>query len=178
MELVEILAEVIKYIVPAALVLLAVKYMNDAQMKKQRLDQQQVFKSELLKQHLPLKLAAYERAILFLERLSPENILPRVNGSGKRADEFRMQLVQEIRNEYQHNLVQQLYISQQGWAALLQAKEEVLTMINQASKDVKPEEDGIVLAKKIIESLAKIKEHPTHKATLLLKMDIQQLFKL
>jgi hypothetical protein len=176
MEIVEIIAEVLKYVVPALLVLLAVKYVNDAQQGRVESDQLAQVKREVMRQHLPLRLAAYERAILFLERISPEHLLARVSANGKGIDEFRAELVQEIREEYEHNLAQQLYISPQGWVGLVRAKDEILGLIHQTAQGLQDEEDARALARKILERTRDQSELTAYKVRFLLKKDIQQLF--
>ena len=176
MESVEIIAEVLKYAVPGALILFAVKLMADAQLKRQQLESIKKNALELYKQHLPLKLNAYERAILFLERISPENIFVRVSSAGKTAAQYHRELVQEIRNEFEHNLTQQLYISNQGWQALVNAKEEILGSINQASRELKPEDEALALSKRVIQQMTKSGQSPSHKATFVLKADINRMF--
>ncbi|MBE7179085.1 MAG: hypothetical protein INR69_21965, partial [Mucilaginibacter polytrichastri] len=59
----------------------------------------------------PLKLQAYERLILFLDRINPANMVIRLRDDELTAREFEILMVQEIRQEYQHNVTQQLYVS-------------------------------------------------------------------
>lgn len=176
MELVEIIAEILKYVVPALLVLLAVKFVQDSHTRQVEQRELAQVKREVMQQHLPLRLSAYERAILFLERISPEHLLARVSGSGKSVDEFRAELVQEIREEYEHNLAQQLYISPQGWEGLVQAKDEILALIHQTAQGLQNEEDGRALARKILERTRDRSELTAYKVRIMLKRDIQQLF--
>ncbi len=176
MEVVEIIAEVLKYVVPAGLILLTIKYLNDVNLEKEKLTQSSVLQREIIDRHMPLRIAAYERAVLLLERISPQNLLFRVNGSGKSAPQFHEELVHEIRNEYEHNLAQQVYISNRGWIALIQAKEEILSIINNASREMPEDADGIMLSRCIIEKTASMKELPSQKAIFVLKSDIQNLF--
>ena len=173
----ELVAEVLKYMIPAVLVLITIRLLQDDRKKESAAQHIRQMQGEIMRQHLPVKLTAYERAILFLERISPENLLPRVNGAGKPSDQFHLELVRDIRNEFEHNLAQQLYISPEGWAALVHAKEQVLALINQAAKQMTAEDDGISMSRKIIESYSQMGDLPTHKATFVLKSDIQKLFK-
>ena len=178
MEIVEIIAEVLKYIAPAAILLIAYKFMNDAQAEKTKAQQQNLVRTEMLKQHLPLKLSAYERAVLFLERITPSSLLPRYgNGEGRPAKQFHFELINDIRSEFEHNLAQQIYISHHSWAALVQAKEEIINIVNNAYRELNEEANGLDLSKKIIEKISSSKSIPTHKATFVLKTDIHELFK-
>ncbi|MEM8897589.1 MAG: hypothetical protein AAGC85_05765 [Bacteroidota bacterium] len=137
-----------------------------------------MIRNEILKQHLHLRITAYERATLFLERISPENLLPRLNGSGKTVSEFRMELIQEIRGEFEHNMAQQIYISNTGWMSLIRAKEEILNVINEAARELDEDEEGIYLAKRIIEKMMAMEELPAQRAIIILKNDLQPFFKI
>ncbi|MEM6763962.1 MAG: hypothetical protein AAF824_00795 [Bacteroidota bacterium] len=178
MESLTIIGEILKYLAPAAIVLLAVKFMSDTGVERERVTQNLMIRNEILKQHLPLKITAYERATLFLERISPENLLPRMNASGKSVGEYRMELIQEIREEFEHNMAQQIYISNTGWMALIRAKEEILTVINQAAQGLDEDEEGIFLAKGIIEKMMTLEELPAQRAIIILKNDLQPFFKM
>ncbi len=177
MEILEILIEGIKYALPAVIVLLVVKYMNDSSLKKQHLDQNMLMKNELLKQHMPMKVSAYERAVLYLERISPQNILMRMSGTVSTAQELHAELMHEIRSEYEHNIAQQIYISPQAWLALIKAKEEMMTIINVSMSEMEPESSALDLSKRIVEKCANLKEFSTQKAIFLLKSEVQAIFK-
>ena len=176
--LIEVIGEVLQYTVPALLILLVVKYMNDNQVKRLKLNEHRELKQEVIKTHLPLKLSAYERAILFLERISPENLLIRVNAANKTAAQYRQELVNEIATEYEHNLVQQLYISHTGWNALVGAKNEMVNVINLSYQELEEGVEGLALGKIILAKCSEWKEIPTHKASFVLKSDIRQLFEI
>lgn len=176
MEVIEVIAEVLKYTVPAILVLLTVKFLSDAQERRKESEQVTQLRSEVMRQHLPLRLSAYERAILFLERISPEHLFSRVSASGKGINEYRAELVQAIREEYEHNLAQQLYITPQGWEALVQAKDEILGLIHQTAQSLKDEEDARLLARRMLERTRDKSELASYKARFVLKRDIQQFF--
>ena len=176
MEIVEIIAEVLKYALPAAIVLLVVRYMNDARLEQERLSSGLDVRKEILRTHLPLKLAAYERAVLYLERINPHNLLARVGSAGKPAQQFHFELVREIRMEYEHNLVQQIYISTKGWAALVKAKEEILTVINQSNRETAEDADAMTLGRKILEKYSHAPHDPSVYAINALKEDIEALF--
>ena len=66
----------------------------------------------------PIRLRAYERLILFLERISPENLIVRVSQPQMKAKELEKALTDAIRAEFDHNLSQQLYVSTEAWEAV------------------------------------------------------------
>ncbi|MDX2246373.1 MAG: hypothetical protein SF052_06345 [Bacteroidia bacterium] len=177
-QIAEILGEVLKYTVPAVLVLLAVKLTQDYHSRQIRSRNSHSLRKSVIRTHLPLKLAAYERAVLFLERISPENLIPRINATGKTVGQLERELVNEITSEYEHNLVQQLYISYSGWSGLVMAKNEMLQTIRQAASELPREEKGLILSQKIIEICANREEQSTHKATFLLKSDVLKIFEI
>ena len=127
---------------------------------------------------LPLRLQAYERLTLLLERISPANILVRLNSAGQTATDYHRVLQQEIRAEYEHNFAQQLYISPEAWAQVKQAKENVLTMVNRAFHSLPDAQQarGTDLARRILEGLMNDPADPTAQALGVLKQEAAQLF--
>jgi hypothetical protein len=81
---------------------------------------------------LPLRLQAYERIVLYLERITPNNLIMRLNRPEMNAIQLQSILVKTIREEFEYNLSQQLYISSKAWELVKNAKEETIILINQA----------------------------------------------
>ncbi|MBA9077007.1 hypothetical protein [Rufibacter quisquiliarum] len=125
---------------------------------------------------LPIRLQAYERIILFLERITPSNLLIRVSPSGLSAVEYQAQLLQEIRAEYTHNLSQQLYMSEVAWQQVKKAKEDVVTMINQCFQRLAPEARGTELAKRVLEKVLHNEMDPTAQSLQFLKQELHEIF--
>ena len=100
---------------------------------------------------LPLRLQAYERMCLFLERVRPKSLLVRIGQTEENAAALRAALVRQIREELQHNFSQQVYISQEGWKRIHSATEELLTRINHSAEEVKDNDKSQFLVKKILE---------------------------
>ena len=88
------------------------------------------------KEYLPLKMQAYERAILFLERIDPNNLVMRVFKNGMSSKTLHGELIKTIRDEYTHNMSQQIYISIKSWKELKEAKEETVQCINMAMNSI------------------------------------------
>jgi len=82
---------------------------------------------------LPLRLQAYERFVLFLERISPSNLILRLNTPDITVSQLQSLLVRTIRDEYEYNLSQQLYISGHAWELIRNANEEMIALINRAA---------------------------------------------
>lgn len=87
------------------------------------------------KQSLPLRLQAYERLILFLERINPSKLLLRImpNDSDKIA--YSNLLIATIDQEFEHNLTQQIYISDECWSVLVATKNSITQLIKKTAED-------------------------------------------
>ena len=126
----EILADILKITIPAlivfftAWVLLRNMIKNDQDKRRQ----------ELILQNsrtvTPIKLQAYERIILFLERISLESLLVRVSSPDMTASQLHSALLSTIRSEFEHNLSQQIYMSQQAWEVVRNARSNMIKIIN------------------------------------------------
>lgn len=125
---------------------------------------------------LPIRLQAYERMALFLERISPHNLILRVNDPAYNVAQLHQRMLMEIREEYNHNLSQQVYMSDQAWGLVKNSMEEVVGLINKSSNNMPPEARGIELAKMVFENLVQRNEDPVSKALKFIKKEIQQVF--
>ena len=124
----------------------------------------------------PIRLQAYERLVLYLERISPESLLIRVNQPNLTAKKLQSNLLTNIRTEWEHNLSQQLYISNKAWSIVKNAKENVIKLINTCSDKIEGDKPSILLSKIILERLVELDEHPTNKAIEFLKKEVNDLF--
>ncbi len=97
-----------------------------------------------------LKLLAHERIILLIERLKPDSLIPRTFSASLKVKEYQLALLNEIRQEYEYNLSQQLYLSNTAWSAATNFKDSVIALINSAAAGCDAEESAGVLAKKIL----------------------------
>lgn len=85
------------------------------------------------KQSLPIRLQAYERLVLFLERINPVQLLLRVPGTGLDPQSYATLLVHSIQTEYEHNITQQIYVSEEAWNTVLKAKNGIIVLIRNKS---------------------------------------------
>ncbi len=110
---------------------------------------------------LPSKLEAYQRCILLLDRITPANLTLRTLQVTHNAKMQQSILVKTVREEFEHNIAQQLFVSPQAWTMLVHAKEEVLRVINLASNTLGPDSSATDLAAKILEISAQLEQFPT-----------------
>ena len=170
------LLEFAKLLIPAAAVLygmyLVVKSFIQKELDKGLID----IKSKNVEVILPLRLQAYERISLFLERLSPNNLVIRVRDNSFSAGQFHQALVKDIREEYNHNLSQQIYISDNAWNLVKGAKEEIIAVVNQSAEGMAGDAKSLELAKRIFERMLERKADPTTVALSQIKEEVRTLY--
>jgi hypothetical protein len=168
--------ELIKIIVPASIVLYAA-YLLVRSFIAREIDLKKLeIRGRSIETTLPLRLQAYERMALFLERISPNNLLLRLAVPGLPAKEFQQILLNEIRDEYNHNVSQQIFMSEVVWDLVRNAKEDLIMTINDAITDVSAEGTTIDLSKRIMERVMNKSVDPIALAMSELKKEIQQAF--
>jgi hypothetical protein len=102
---------------------------------------------------MPLRLQAYERLVLLTERVSLPNLISRLNQPGISAHEMKIILTENIKQEFEYNSTQQLYVSQEGWDSIRNLKEQNIMVINQVSNSLPLTASSSDLNKKILEVL-------------------------
>lgn len=122
----------------------------------------------------PIRLQAYERMAMFLERIEPNQLILRLNDGNTNNAGLRLLLIATIRSEFEHNLSQQIYLSSAVWDKICNAKEETIRIINVSSGKLAPEATGIELVTTIIEETAGVS--PVAAAMEALKEEIRLVF--
>lgn len=125
---------------------------------------------------LPVRLQAYERICLFLERIAPKNLIVRLNVGEMSGGEFQQVLLHEIREEFGHNLSQQVYMSEESWNLVKNAMEEIIMLVNESAGELEEEAKSIDLARKVFEKVIEKQELGTDVALSFVKNEIQQVF--
>lgn len=105
-------------------------------------------KSVSYKHIVPLKIQAYERLILYIERIHFPVLVKRVFHPGISRNDFQFSILQNVQDEFEHNLAQRLYVSESTWQLVVMAKEEVLQNVNAVFND-NPDADIAMIAQKI-----------------------------
>lgn len=154
--------------VAAFIVLLRLSKMKDAELRN---GSKIELKVQALKIIMPLKVQAYERFLLYLERVQLPQLVKRVYVPGIEKGSFHLQLLQNVREEFEHNLAQQLYVSDTTWNAVVNAKEELVNQINTTFEQLKEEDDVAILA----QSLVALPNPVVEQAIVVLKHDFERL---
>jgi len=168
--------EFAKLLIPAALVLYAMYLTVNSFLKKEF--QKNLLESRMKNNEtvLPIRLQAYERISLFLERISPGNLVTRLNTQQYSAKEFQTLMIREIREEFNHNLSQQVYMSHELWESIKSTLEQYVSLINTTGAEMNEDAKGLDLAKKLFERMAEKNFNAFEQDLAQLKAEIQQLF--
>jgi len=168
--------EILKYILPALVVLATAYLLIERFLENDRNRADMAFKRESQGLTTPVRLQAYERLVLFLERISPANLVTRTHKSGMSAKLLQAELLKAIRTEYEHNLSQQIYVSPGAWELIKNAKEETIKLVNTAAINVSDEASGVDLGSLMLEVTMKMDKFPTNVALDYLKQEARQIF--
>jgi len=170
------LFELLKIIFPALIVFGAtyflIKNFLENESRKRLTDIRQANQSIVT----PIRLQAYERITLFLERIAPNSLVMRVYRNGMSAKLLHGELIKTIREEFEHNISQQIYMSNAAWEVVRTAKEETTKLVNIAANSIQDSATGLELSQKIIEISGQLKKLPTQVAVEAIKKEIGQAF--
>jgi len=163
--------EIFKYIIPALVVFATVYYMMKKHYQQQYNMERLKLKQQESHNSLPLKVQAYERLALFCERIRPDQLIFRLNASHMKAGDLRNAILISIQKEYEHNLTQQIYVSDKLWQIITLAKNETLNTIARSST---PSDDSTLqLSNEIITSYNDLKINPINQALIAIKKEME-----
>lgn len=172
----EYITYIVVALVPAAAILLVVRNFLQKFNDRAIIRLESELKLERQKFFLEPRADAYQRIVLLLERISPNSLVMRLHNSNKLATLFQTELLNTIRTEFDHNVAQQLFISQNSWDLVLKSKEETIKIINVAAQSLEADATATDLSSKIFEIVAEVGELPTEIAIKAIKKEFQTLF--
>jgi hypothetical protein len=171
----EMLIDILKITIPSVIVFLTAWIL----LKNMISNDQDKRRQELIMQNsrtvLPIRLQAYERIVLFLERISLESLLVRTNTPGMSAAELHSVLLNTIRNEFEHNLSQQIYMSQQAWEVVKNARSNSIKIINTEFEQTPQTATGLEFSKHLLDRMMELEKEPTKTAIEYIKNEIARL---
>ena len=153
--------------------LLAKRYF-DQQQKQQLLQMKLDERRETLRAVTPIRLQAYERMALFLERIAPNSLVLRCYQPGMDLKLLQGVMTKNIRDEWEHNLSQQVYLSEDTWIHIREAKEEMINLVNASAVTLTDTTDPTRLAANIFASAAQ--RSPVDEALEVLHKELHELF--
>jgi len=129
------LLESIAYILPAVVTGIVAYYMFNGFIKHQDSEKKLELLAQKKKDSLPIKLQACERMLLFCERINPVKMLLRIKPLSDETDAYLQHLLANIEQEFEHNLVQQIYLSNETWLAVVAAKSAIINKLKQVAEN-------------------------------------------
>jgi len=168
--------EIVKYTLPSVIVFATAYYLVKSFFEKE--DKKRLIEVSIGNQKLltPLRLQAYERIVLFLERISPDNMAIRLQQSGMPAKQLQMQMLNSIRSEFEHNLSQQIYMGQATWEAVISAKESIVKLVNAASMRMPENASAIDLSRMMLEMYLSVDQPPVTSTIFIIKQELNETF--
>ncbi len=168
--------EILKIILPALAVFAAayftVRSFLNSEAKKREIELRRS-SAQLV---TPVRLQAYERIVIFLERLHPTNLALRTNRAGITAEQLHGELIKTIKSEYEHNISQQVYMSNTAWELVKTAKEETIKIVNLSAQKVPGSAKGSDLAQLIIQITGSVDRLPSQVALEFVKKEAAHAF--
>jgi len=172
----EVVLEILKITIPSVVVFVAVYFVLKKVLENESENRKMEIQKEKANDFSPLRLQAYERLILLLERISPNNLVLRVHQKGMSARLFQLELIKNIRAEYEHNLTQQLYVSSASWRIVSGAKEEMLKLVSLAATGLERDATSEDLSSILIKNTAEVQNLPTKVAIEFIKKEVRRMF--
>ena len=170
-----VILEIIKITVPALIVFLTVYHMfkqhTESQNKSRMLD----FKQNQQKITLPLRLQAYERLSLFCERISIPGLILRVRTDNMTVGELRLAMMIAVQKEFEHNITQQVYLSENLWQIIKIARDDVVNTINIVAEQLDPQASSRELSRSLFNALNERNYVPLDKALEAIKKEASLL---
>lgn len=161
-------------VLPAVVVGILAYYFFDGFLKNEENRRRFILHKEAQTEALPIRLQAYERLTLFLERISPLQLLIRVKPNGEDKKAYVDLLAATIEQEFEHNLTQQVYVSNECWAAIKSAKNTLIQQLRKTLADTQLQNAQDI--REYILTNFDESQNPTSLALDYLKAEVQELF--
>jgi len=159
------LLEILKYTLPALVVLVTSYLIVQKFLVAQNQRKQLALFQDAQDITLRLRLQAYERLVVFIERISPRQLIPRIYDPSMTVRDLQAAIAINIRAEFEHNMSQQIYVSRNVWETVKNVKEQEINMANQMGKALNPDAPAKELNTRIMDMLQNVDEQlPTDMA--------------
>ena len=171
----ETVSDILKITIPGLLVLLTAWLLIRNLLKNDRDRRNQELILQNSRTVVPIKLQAYERIVLFLERISLESMLVRITNPGMNAAQLHSGLVSGIRSEFEHNLSQQIYMSPQAWEVVRNARSNTIKLINSEYEKMPENASGMDFSKQLLSAIMELDKEPTRVAIDFVKAEVARM---
>ena len=167
--------EILKITIPALLVLITAYFLIDKLLKNEDKRRNFELQKSNLSQITPVRLRAYERLTLLLERTTPNTLLLNVMKSDMTCFDLQRELLASVRQEFSHNVSQQIYVSNELWKAVKACQESLLQLINICASKCPPDGEAALLAEQIINVYSSAEQSPLEMTLDMLKKEVRQM---
>lgn len=151
---VSLILEILKYVVPSIIVIIGTSVIVKRFLITETEQKRLAIFQEGLSKTMMLRLQAYERLSIFVERIHPRSLISRLYQPGLTNAQLQLLLVQNIQAEYEHNLSQQIYVSTEVWRTISSVKEQEMAMVNAIGGTLDPNAAAKELSIKIMDYVA------------------------
>ncbi|MCH2490832.1 MAG: hypothetical protein MK211_11840 [Flavobacteriales bacterium] len=174
MEEVSQILSYVAYLLPAIVVGVIAYYFFKGHTANEEGRRRYLIQKEAQNKVLPMRLQAYERMTLFLERMDPNKLLLRVKPFSDDVSKYEELLIKNIEQEYDHNLTQQIYLTQECWNLVNAAKNATIHIIRQAAMHEK-ENNADALRQYVLQNFME-EVTPSQKALVYVRKEVSELF--
>jgi hypothetical protein len=168
------LIELLSYTLPAIITGVVAYYFFNLHTKNEEGRRRYLLNKDTQKDSLPLRLQAFERMTLFLERINPGKLLIRVSPNSEDKNEYENLLISSIEQEFEHNLTQQIYMSDECWTVIVTAKNATIQMIRRTNMSDRV--DSANKLREVIMNDLMDKQSPSAVALSYIKNEVKYLF--
>lgn len=168
------LIELLNYTLPALITGAVAYYFFNLHTNNEEGRRRYLLNKDFKKDTLPLRLQAFERMTLFLERINPGKLLIRISPNSEDKNEYENLLISNIEQEFEHNLTQQIYISDECWTVIVTAKNSTIQMIRRTNMSDRV--DSANKLREVIMNDLMDKQSPSAVALSYLKNEVKNLF--
>jgi len=167
---------IVMSVLPGLLVLIAVYLMQNYFRKQENDRTDKLLKVEASKISLPVRLQAYERLALLMERIAPAPLVLRITRPGINLFQLQQEMIQSIHEEFEHNLSQQIYVSNDCWSMVRNAVEQTIQQVNVTVASLEISSDAGTFAAHFLQNVLEQTNNPAEQALFLIRGEAARLF--
>ncbi len=167
---------IVMSVLPGLLVLIAVYLMQNYFRKQENDRTDKILKVEAGKISLPVRLQAYERLALLMERIAPAPLVLRITRPGISLIQLQQEMIQSIHEEFEHNLSQQIYVSNDCWSMVRNAVEQTIQQVNVTTGSLDSSADAGTFAAHFLQNVLEQTNNPAEQALFLIRNEAARLF--
>ena len=172
----ETILTILCYTIPSLLILISFAIILRKMLNNEREIRNFYLRKQTHEIVTPIRLRAYERLVLLLQRTQPTSILMRQNLNKMTVLRLQTELLKQIREEFEHNAAQQIYVSQAAWTLVSNAKESLINLVNVSAAQYQPTDPALPMAQLLIKAYGDFENPPSEVALKYLRDEVTKNF--